>query len=314
MTAPTPVVSAGRTPERVADHIRAAAETTGVPFDFLLAQANQESRLDPDARNRRSSAMGLFQFTRSTWLEMVKKHGAEHGLERYAEAVTWEKGGWTVKDKTLRREILELRRDPAVSALMAGEYAKENEKVLEARLGRAVSSHDLYLAHFLGATGAARVIEGAEERPRQAASGALPQAARANPEIFHEPGSRRPRSFASLYDVLQKRFATAAAHVAPVAKRVRPEIDLAGLRPEGRPEPEPPGEVAVQLAAAQTRAAAPAHFAPAHVANTHFANAIEPDSPYFPVALPPSPATASLGAQGGPVLRLMLQAMEDGKA
>ena len=310
MTAPTSVASAAPAPERVADHIRVAAETTGVPFEYLLAQANQESRLDPDARNRRSSAMGLFQFTRATWLEMVKKHGAGHGLDREAEAITWDKDGWTVKDKALRKEILELRRDPAVSALMAGEYAKDNGKVLEARLGRAASAHVLYLAHFLGANGAARVIEGAEERPRQAASRALPDAARANPEIFHEPGSRRPRSFAGLYDTLQKRFDTAAAHVAAVAKRVRPEIDLAALRPAGRPETEPEpaspaeAETAVQLAAAQARVPPPSHFA----------NAIEPTSPYFPVTLPPAPAAGALGAQGGPVLRLMLQAMEDGQA
>jgi hypothetical protein len=290
MTAPTPVVAVSQPRERVADHIRAAAETTGVPFQFLLAQANQESRLDPDARNRRSSAMGLFQFTRSTWLEMVKKHGAAHGLDRHADAIRWENGGWTVKDKALKREILDLRRDPAVSALMAGEYAKDNEKVLQARLGRSVSAHDLYLAHFLGAGGAARVIEGAEDHPQHAAARALPEAASANPEVFHEPGSRRPRSFSALYDTLQARFDQAMAHVAPMARRVRPEIDLAALRPAGRPEPP--------VAPIQVAGLAP----------------VRPQSPFFPVALPP-PATGALrAAEGGPVLRLLLQAMEEGKA
>lgn len=307
MTAPTTLAAtpAARkaTPDSVADHIRTAAEATGVPFEFLLAQANQESRLDPDARNRRSSAMGLFQFTRSTWLEMVKKHGAGHGLGRYADAIAWENGNWTVKDKAIRREILDLRRDPEMSALMAAEYAKDNEKVLEARLGRSVSAHDLYLAHFLGAGGAARVIAGAEARPQHAASRALPDAARANPEVFHEPGSRRPRSFSALYGVLQDRFDRAVAHVAPMARRIRPEIDLAALRPSSRPEPPATVQPAVQpeQMAAVPRSAATDVADPAAALSTP-----------FPVALPPA-AGPLRAAAGGPVLRLLIQAMEDGK-
>lgn len=137
--------------QRVARQIRAAAEVTGVPFDYLLAQANTESRMDPNAASQRSSAMGLYQFTAGTWLEMVKKHGADHGLGNYADAITKGRDGkWNVADKELKAEILNLRKDPRISSLMAGEYASDNGKVLEAKLGRKASTHDLYLAHFLG--------------------------------------------------------------------------------------------------------------------------------------------------------------------
>ncbi|MBX9635832.1 MAG: transglycosylase SLT domain-containing protein, partial [Magnetospirillum sp.] len=116
---PNGIPTIQRPEHKVAAHIRDAAEATGVPFEFLLAQANQESRLDPDAKSRRSSAMGLFQFTAGTWLEMVKNHGGDHGLDKYADAITrGSDGRLTVKNKDLKKEILDLRRDPKLSALM----------------------------------------------------------------------------------------------------------------------------------------------------------------------------------------------------
>ncbi|HSV28829.1 MAG TPA: transglycosylase SLT domain-containing protein, partial [Candidatus Omnitrophota bacterium] len=315
-TAPTTIVPAetAQPRDRVARHIRDAADSTGVPFDYLLAQANQESRLNPDAKSRRSSAMGLYQFTKGTWLDMVKKHGAEHGLERYADAIATGKDGKPmVADAAMRREILELRRDPKVSALMAAEYAKENEAVLEARLGRQVSSHDLYLAHFLGASGAARVLEGVEDSPRHSAAGALPDAARANPEVFREPGSSRPRSFASLYKAVKARFANATESVAHMAQRARPEMDLAALKPPPRPEVAPdPGPQLAMADPAEVPVTDTALLPPAPPPYAAFANAMEPDTPFFPAALPPATSSGGLRA-GGPVLRLMIEDM-GGKA
>jgi hypothetical protein len=221
---------------RMAGHIREASDVTGVPFEYLLAQANQESRLDPDARSRRSSAMGLYQFTVGTWLDMVKKYGGNHDLQKYADAITQGSDGrWKVEDKALRKEILDLRRDPKTSALMAGEYAKENERWLENKLGRQVSAHDLYLAHFLGAGGALRVIRGMQESPREEAAVHLPEAADANPEVFNERQTGQARSLASLYSTVRARFQHSMADVGVVARRVRPPVDLAELRPPARP-------------------------------------------------------------------------------
>jgi len=216
---------------RVVRGIRAAAESTGVAFDFLLAQATHESGLDPEAKSRRSSAAGLFQFTATTWLEMVRMHGADHGLADAAQAIRkLPDGRVEVADKTLRKQILDLRKDPELSAVMAAEYARDNGRVLERRLGRAASSSDLYLAHFLGANGAARVIEKMDSNPRAQARSVVPEAASANPEMF------RASTVAGLYGTVQARFEKILAE--------RGRADLAVLRPDPRPDPEPAAESA----------------------------------------------------------------------
>ena len=265
---------------RVVAAVRAAADATGMPFEYLLAQANQESGLDPQASNQHSSESGLFQFTASTWLDMVKRHGAAHGLENLAGAITTGADGHLqVADKQVRKTILDLRRDPKMSAVMAAEYAKDNKRTLEARLGRPVSTHDLYLAHFLGAGGAAKVLEAA---PRHSATTLLPQAARANPELFRESGGQRSVSVAALYKAVQSRFEDALGGIAEAAKSGPPPI----------PQPRPQADPAPLLAGAEP-AAPPPIPAPTPPASP-FANAIEPVSPFFPVALPPS--TAQLAA------------------
>lgn len=236
-TIPDGVPTIQRPEHKVAAHIRDAADATGVPFDFLLAQAHQESRLDPEAKNRRSSAMGLYQFTAGTWIEMVKKHGGDHGLDHYADAITrGSDGRWAIKDKDLKKEILELRRDPRLSALMAAEYAKDNEQVLEARLGRKASNHDLYLAHFLGAGGALKVLKGRDQADTDQQPMELAGAARANPEIFHDPASGEQKSLNSVYATMEKSYRRAMSEAAKLARDLSPEVDLAALTPEARPE------------------------------------------------------------------------------
>jgi len=278
--------------QRVVAAVRAAADATGVSFEYLLAQANQESGLDPSASNRRSSASGLFQFTASTWLDMVRRHGAAIGLDDYADAITkGADGHLTVADKSMRKAILDLRQDPKISARMAAEYAKDNQRILQGKLGRPVSAHDLTLAHFLGAGGAAKVLEGMGAQPRNSAAHLLPEAARANPEVFREPGSRKARSVASLYNVVQARFSGALGEVAPMVgtATAMARTDLAALHPQPRPEaatttpalrPDP-GE---QVAAAPEPAASP--FGETQSASP-FANAVEPPSPFFPVPIAP---------------------------
>ena len=47
---------------RVAGAIRQASQATGASFNYLLATAQVESGLDPQAGASTSSARGLFQF------------------------------------------------------------------------------------------------------------------------------------------------------------------------------------------------------------------------------------------------------------
>ncbi|TAN74283.1 MAG: lytic transglycosylase domain-containing protein [Magnetospirillum sp.] len=311
---------------KVVSGIREAATRTGVSFDYLLAQATQESGLDPHARNTKSTAAGLFQFTAPTWIEMVKRHGAEHGLAAEAAAIT--KGGdgkLEIADKAARKVILDLRKDPRLSSLMAAEYAKDNAQVLERRLGRAATASDLYLAHFLGAGGAARVIEGAEDTPRRSAQRLLPEAARANPDVFHEPGSRKARTVAGLYKSVQARFQNIMGGDDDAAGQpaLTGRPDLAALRPQPRPEPAvttamatietPTAKAVAAVAAAVVPAATKTAAINAYAANA-FANAIQPDSPFFPAAIPPSPSMAGQGGKADNLtLRAVIDSMDSGK-
>ncbi|RAU20699.1 lytic transglycosylase domain-containing protein [Paramagnetospirillum kuznetsovii] len=292
---------------RVVSGIREAADSTGVSFNYLLAQATQESGLNPHARNTRSSAAGLFQFTTPTWLDMVKRHGAEHGLEKEADAIVkGADGKWDVKDKAMKKAILDLRKDPKLSSMMAAEFAKDNAQVLEKRLGRAATASDLYLAHFLGATGAARVIEGMEDNPRHSARTLLPDAARANPDVF-----RKASTVAGLYKTVQARFKTALGE--DHASATQPVL-AAAMAPRPLPRPEPEAASSVYIAATEetpttkaVAAIASAAAAPAAVLANSFASAIEPESPFFPARIPPAPSLAgpsgktdSLSLRGAP--------------
>ncbi len=235
LTKPAPDKVSPGSRHQIADQIREAADATGVPFEFLLAQASQESNLNPEARSSNSTATGLFQFTAGTWLQMVYNHGSKHGLDEYARLITRNsQGELTVRDPAQLRDILDLRKDPKTSALMAGEYARENRQALESRLGRAVSTHDLYLAHFLGAAGASRLLGSA---PDGTAADHLPDAAAANPTIFQD-SNQEPRSVASLVRTVRHRFDRAHSTIMPVAQELRPALDLASLKPEPRPSEE----------------------------------------------------------------------------
>ncbi|MFD2233296.1 transglycosylase SLT domain-containing protein [Phaeospirillum tilakii] len=232
-TASAPVAGAGG----VLSGIREAASATGVPFEYLLAQATRESGLDPQALNSRSTASGLFQFTSQTWLEMIRRHGAKHGLGEQAAAITRAANGrLDITDKALKKAVLDLRHNPGLSAMMAAEYAGDNARILERRLGRSVTAKDLHLAHLLGAGGAVRMLRGLEERPQELAGGILPQAAKANPELFQDRENQTAHTIAGLYQSVQARF-----------ERASSQSDLASLRPEPRPD----AEVAQQLALAE---------------------------------------------------------------
>lgn len=176
------------TSSRVSLAIGNASKRTGVPFDYLMAQARVESSLDPDAQASTSSAAGLFQFTRQTWLATLSQHGVNHGLDWAANAITkGSDGQYRVADPQLRSQILGLRFDPDVSSSMAAEFADDNAQLLRNRFGEEPESVDLYLAHFLGARGATDFLTAWRANPSAAAAPLNPQAAAANHSIFFNP-------------------------------------------------------------------------------------------------------------------------------
>ena len=173
--------------------IQQASASTGVDFAYLMAQAAKESGFNPEAKAKSSSAAGLYQFVEQTWLSVVRKHGAEHGLGDMASKIKLgEDGRLRVADQALCKEILDLRRDPVIAAAMAAEHAADNEQRLEAKLGREVDAIDLYLAHFLGLNGAANFLRAMESDPNQGAASLFSKAAAANRSIFYRAdGSQR---------------------------------------------------------------------------------------------------------------------------
>jgi hypothetical protein len=193
---PTPVSSSPPAPPSRAEVVAAiatASERTGVDFDYLLGQARIESGLNPLARARTSSATGLFQFTQQTWLATVKADGPEHGYQWAADAITQNANGrYRITDPALRSAVLGLRNDPLAASSMAAEFAEDNAAFVTARTGQTPESVDLYLAHFLGAAGAAKFLSAYASDAEAAAAPLFPAAAAANRGVFYnKDGSAR---------------------------------------------------------------------------------------------------------------------------
>ena len=187
---------------RVRDAIAQAARKTGVDFTLLYNQARVESRLDPDAKASTSSATGLFQFTKQTWLQVVKEHGAKYGAGWASEAIGQSGAGLAVADPARARQIDDLRHDPEFASIMAGAFLSDNQDQLEGDLGRSVAPVDLYLAHFLGPAGARDFLRAHVANPDAAAAPSFAAAARANRSVFYAPNGTA-RSF----DEIRNRFA-----------------------------------------------------------------------------------------------------------
>lgn len=223
--------------------IRQASQATGTSFSYLLATAQVESGLNPQAGAPTSSARGLFQFVEQTWLGTIKQSGAALGYGRYAAAITQTASGrYVVQDPSMRQEILKLRNDPTANAVMAGAFTQANAAYLTQKLGRPPSEGELYIAHFLGAGGAARLIGAAANNPDAKAAALFPNAAHANPSIFFDRHSGTPRSLAAVRNVLTARYDVAARsephRAAPLAQAaivgaplsiVPPPPDTAGI-------------------------------------------------------------------------------------
>lgn len=214
---------------RIAGAFRVASEATGTSFDQLARTAARESDVRPDLASSTSSAKGLFQFVDQTWFEMIKKEGASVGLERLSDQITADgKGGFTVADPKEKAKILALKTDPLVSSVMAGRFTAANAKSLSESLGRTPTDGEVYAAHVLGASGAAKLVRMAETEPSTTASLAFPKAAAANPDLFYGKDGK-PRTAAELLGGLTRTGTDASARIAEAhaaaATTATPKLD-----------------------------------------------------------------------------------------
>ncbi len=224
------IEKAGASVTTVAFAIERASASTGADFDYLMRTAARESSFDPAAKAKSSSAAGLFQFIDQTWLGMIKEHGAEHGLGDLADQITQNKNGrYVVADRQVRRDILALRYDPEIAAVMAGEFTEDSKNALRGVLGRDPNGGELYAAHFMGAGGAIDLIE-ASQRGETSAAALFPDAARANRSIFYTKGgvARSPSEVLAVLDAKHRNAdipdSTAVADGQMLA-RIRPTTD-----------------------------------------------------------------------------------------
>jgi hypothetical protein len=176
----------------------AAAFRRGVDPNYLSQVAIRESGGDVNARNPNSTATGPFQFVEQTWLAEVKRSGAAIGLGDLAAKIETDGGRYIVRDPEVKRQILALRSDAAVSADMAASLTAANAQSLKASLGRDPTPGDLYTAHVLGAGGAATMIKA--DRGARAAD-IDPAAAASNHSLFYTKDGR-PKTVGELLDNL----------------------------------------------------------------------------------------------------------------
>src|SRR5918995_2264118 len=193
-------------PRWLAETVVRAAHVTNTDPAYLMALADKESSLLPDSKARTSSAEGLLQFIESTWLHVLRRYGPKHGYAAEAEAIEIIHGRPAVPDSNQREAIMNLRRDPYLSALMAGETINSHRQILAGEVARDPSFSELYMAHFLGVNGARRFVDLLSEQPGKSAPEAFPQAAKANRSLFFDEEARSAQAKALSVAEVQARI------------------------------------------------------------------------------------------------------------
>ncbi len=156
-----------------------------------------------------------------------------------------------------RTQMMALRYDPNAAAMMAAQLAGDNTAALTGVLGRAPTSSELYLAHFLGTGGATRFLGALASDPDQSAAALLPKAAVGNSGIFYD-ASGAPRSVGAVMALIQARMDGALQDApAPAPGEFATTGDLGGL---GAPPVTPleAGPIAQQFSDAQAAGDPPA--------------------------------------------------------
>lgn len=126
-----------------------------IASDYFAAARNSESGGNPYAKNPNSSAEGLYQFLEPTWNGLMQSH-PELGLTPDG------------------------RSDPAQQERAMRAFTADNARTLKGA-GLGVDPGSLYAAHFLGAGGATKVLQGDPNSPVSAY--VSPEVITANPDL-----------------------------------------------------------------------------------------------------------------------------------
>lgn len=207
---------AQRAPNGVVNAIHAASRKTGVSFSYLMEKAAAESSFNPTVKAKTSSATGLFQFINSTWMDMMNKHGAKHGIDTNQS----------------RQDLLELRKNPEIASIMAAEFAQDNKNFLAQNVGGEIGNTELYFAHFMGAGGATAFLSQLKKNPMGIAADIFPREARANRNVFYDRQTGAPKTLQQVYDFFDKKFTgdTEVADARPETMAHQPRKKGAGYQ------------------------------------------------------------------------------------
>lgn len=110
-------------PDDIDGIFKLASAEHGIPYEVMATVAQLESGMNPKAKNRKSSASGLFQFIQST----AKAYGINP-------------------------------MDPESATSGFAKLYKDNKEIMRKGLGRAPTNSEMYLAHQQGANGAVRLL------------------------------------------------------------------------------------------------------------------------------------------------------------
>ena len=133
------------------------------------------------ARASTSSAYGPFQFIESTWNEYTKKLGKNYSLE----------------DRSDYAKSLEIMRA----------FTEDNRARMMEGLKRPVSNVELYMGHFLGHSGAIKLLNADDNVD---ASKLLVRAANSNKSLFFKRGSNKARTVGELKEEITRKYMRAS--------------------------------------------------------------------------------------------------------
>jgi hypothetical protein len=146
------------------------------PQDDVMSRiAMAESSGNPNARNPNSSASGLFQFTNDTWNASVQRWGKELGIKHSDKA------------------------NPQAQEAMARKLAESNSQYIQKNLGIQPDDGQIYLAHFMGAPAAVKLMKNYGKGA--SAAQIFPKEAKANQSIFFDANGKA-RTIEQVYDIV----------------------------------------------------------------------------------------------------------------
>ncbi len=169
---------------------------------------------------------------------------------------------------------------------------QSNSFKLTGKIGRRPTDSELYMAHFMGVGGAAKLISNAEDNPRASGARLFPNAAAANRSIFYER-SGRARSVSEVYSVLTQRYASAAN-----SQATRTAMASVGVTP---------ASTAIGSARTAVASAAPAT---APIDNAAYLSSFPENHSVAPVTMASASTATDTSPPTDPVFRSLFQAGE----